>query len=86
MYVSKGGKTRDAMITSPAAFGCTPSLRSVVGNPVLQSAITMGEAAVDVAVTQAGIASFKAVSFALLGRGITRSTWSRLSKSESTMG
>ena len=74
IIVSKGGNTREAIIVSPAAFGCTPSLKSVVGNPVLQSAITMGDTWVEVDVTQAGIAALRAVIPELLGNGMTRST------------
>lgn len=44
---SKTGKIREAIIASPAAFGWTPSRRSDVGNPVLQSAMEIGELEVD---------------------------------------
>lgn len=55
---NRTGCIRKAMIASPAAFGWTPSLRSEVGKPVLQSTITMGDLAVLRLAAQAGMAAF----------------------------
>lgn len=44
---NKTGDILEAIMASPAAFGCTPSLKSDVGKPVLQSAMVIGEEEVD---------------------------------------
>ena len=49
---------REAMIESPAAFGWMPSLKSEVGKPVLQSAMTIGDLAVLRLAAHAGMAAF----------------------------
>jgi hypothetical protein len=64
------------MILSPAALGCTPSRRSDVGKPVLQSAMTMGESVELSFSAHAGIAALSDVKAELepMPRGMTRST------------
>lgn len=45
------------MIWSPAKLGWTPSRRSEVGKPVLQSAMTMGDSVLLFWVAQSGMAA-----------------------------
>lgn len=55
---NRTGCIREAIIASPAAFGWTPSLKSGVGKPVLQSAMRMGVLAVLRLAAHAGMAAF----------------------------
>lgn len=62
MTFSHTGANVFEMTTSPAALGCTPSLRSVLpwGNTAATSAMKIGDAVVFWAFAQAGIAALRA--------------------------